>query len=183
VTAGGGASIARAAPSFNCTGELEESERLVCADPELARLDGELSAIYADALTAKGADTGALATAQRAWTQVRNDCWKADDKTACIEQAYRTRLMELRMASASFAPPRIVAFACNDDRKPFTAEYYNDVDPKAAAFTWGTERVVAFALPSGSGARYGRDGFEFWEHQGVATVDFHGTALSCRPRH
>ena len=32
-----------------------------------------------------------------------------------------------------------------------------------------------------SGAKYGRVGIEYWEHQGEAIVDFFGNKLSCTP--
>lgn len=61
-----------------------------------------------------------------------------------------------------------------------TAQFYNQFDPKAAVLTWGTDTAIVFAEPSGGGARYGRDGVEFWEHQGEVTVDFYGNESVCQ---
>ena len=55
-----------------------------------------------------------------------------------------------------------------------TAQFYNQFDPKAAVLTWGTDKAIVFTERSGSGARYGRDGVEYWEHQVEVTVDFYG---------
>jgi hypothetical protein len=68
--------------------------------------------------------------------------------------------------------------ACPGD-KPFTAHFYNEFDPKAATLTWGSDTAIVFAEQSGSGARYGRDGVEFWEHPGEVTVDFFGNKFAC----
>jgi len=45
---------------------------------------------------------------------------------------------------------------------------------------WQGHRVILFIQPSGSGARYGRQGSEYWEHQGEVTLDLAGTKFVCR---
>ena len=70
---------------------------------------------------------------------------------------------------------------CSDNRKPFTMVYYNDIDPQAAVMTWGNDQAIVFPQPAASGAKYGRVGIEYWEHQGEASVDFFGNKLSCKP--
>ena len=77
--------------------------------------------------------------------------------------------------------PTTVEYRCSDNRKPFTMVYYNDIDPQAAVMTWGNDQAIVFPQPAASGAKYGRVGIEYWEHQGEATVDFFGNKLSCKP--
>jgi uncharacterized protein len=175
------AAAAGASPSFDCVAAGDGTEKLVCGDPALAALDRRLASVYADALTAPGADTAALEAGQRGWIKGRADCWKADDEPACVREAYLTRLVELQLAGGKVVVPAAVEFRCDDDSKPFTVVYYNDLDPKAAVITWGNDQAIAFPKPSASGARYGREGLDFWEHQGVATVDFYGNKLRCKP--
>ena len=47
--------------------------------------------------------------------------------------------------------------------------------------TWGNDQAIVFPQPAASGAKYGRVGIEYWEHQGEASVDFFGNKLSCKP--
>ena len=42
----------------------------------------------------------------------------------------------------------------------------------------GAQEVIGMVA---SGAKYGRVGIEYWEHQGEASVDFFGNKLSCKP--
>jgi uncharacterized protein len=58
--------------------------------------------------------------------------------------------------------------------------FYNQLDPQAAVLTWGNDQAIVFPVPAASGARYGREGVDFWEHQGEATVEFYGTRMTCR---
>ena len=95
--------------------------------------------------------------------------------------AYRTRLVELAIQAPDRIVPKTVEYRCSDNAKPFTMTYYNDIDPQAAVMTWGNDQAVVFPQPAASGAKYGRSGVEYWEHQGEASVDFFGNKLSCRP--
>ena len=51
----------------------------------------------------------------------------------------------------------------------------------AAVITWGDDQAIVFPQPAASGARYGRQGLDFWEHQGEVKVDFYGNRLACTP--
>jgi uncharacterized protein len=161
-------------PSFDCAKAVSEAERLVCGDAELAALDRQLSARYREA---KDADPAA----QRGWAKGRDDCWKAPDARLCVLEAYRTRLVELAIAAPGTVVPKAVEYRCSNNREPFTMTYYNDLDPQAAVMTLGNDQAIVFPQPAASGAKYGRVGVEYWEHQGEASVDFFGNKLSCRP--
>nr|WP_298124560.1 MliC family protein [uncultured Pseudoxanthomonas sp.] len=164
---------ALAPPSFDCAKAASEAEKLVCTDAELAALDHQLAARYAEA---KDIDPAV----QRGWVKGRDECWKADDARLCVLESYRTRLVELAI-HAPVVVPKAVEYRCDDNSKPFTMTYYNDLDPQAAVMTWGNDQAIVFPQPAASGARYGRSGIEYWEHQGEASVDFFGNKLSCRP--
>lgn len=165
---------AMAPPSFDCAKAESAAEKLVCGDAELAALDRRLAARYAEA---KDADPAV----QRGWAKGRDDCWKADDLRLCVAEAYRTRLVELAIGAPGYVVPKTVEYRCSDNRQPFTMVYYNDIDPQAAVMTWGNDQAIVFPQPAASGAKYGRTGIEYWEHQGEASVDFFGTKLSCKP--
>ena len=182
--AAGAPAIAPAAqPSFDCAAAADESEKMVCADPVLAALDRHLASVYADALTAPGADTAALKAAQHGWIRGRADCWKADDKPRCVREAYLTQLVQLQLDGGKVQASTPVAFRCVGSDKRFTVAYYNDLDPRAAVITLGSDHAIAFTQPAASGARYGRVGLDVWEHQGEAAVDFYGIKLTCKPVH
>jgi uncharacterized protein len=165
---------ALAPPSFDCAKAASEAEKLVCTDAELAALDRQLATRYAEA---KDADPAM----QRGWVKGRDECWKADDVRLCVLESYRTRLVELAIHAPGLVVPKAVEYRCDDNSKPFTMTFYNDLDPAAAVMTWGNDQAIVFPQPAASGAKYGRSGIEYWEHQGEASVDFFGNKLSCRP--
>lgn len=168
-------------PSFDCREVVGEDERLVCGDPGLAALDRRLDAIYRQALDAAGDGRDTLKATQIGWLKGRGDCWKAEDKINCVRESYLTRLVELQINSGAVVVPTPVEYLCDDGSKPFTAAFYDDLDPRAAVLTWGNDQAIVFARPVASGIWYGREGLDFREHQGEARVDFHGNALVCRP--
>ena len=168
-----------ASPSFDCSRSSGEIEQMVCKDPALATLDRQLADTFAQAL-AKGGDNAALQATQRGWIKGRDDCWKAEDKPACVHDAYVVRIVDLRIQHGLVTIPSAIEYRCDDDSKPFTAAFYND-EPRAALLTWGDDQAIVPAAISASGARYATDGIEFWEHQGEANVDFFGNKLKCKP--
>ena len=93
----------------------------------------------------------------------------------------RKLMVELAIAAPGAAVPKPVAFRCSNNREPFTMTYYNDIDPQAAVMMLGNDQAIVFPQPAASGAKYGRVGVEYWEHQGEASVDFFGNKLSCTP--
>ncbi|WP_334178513.1 MliC family protein [Pseudoxanthomonas sp.] len=161
-------------PSFDCANAESQAEKLVCADATLAALDRQLAARQAEANDRDPA-------VQRGWAKGRDECWKAEDARVCVLEAYKTRLVELAIAAPGAAVPKQVGYRCSDNRLPFTMTYYNDIDPQAAVMVWGNDQAIVFPQPAASGAKYGRTGIEYWEHQGEASVDFFGNKLTCRP--
>ena len=168
-----------ATPSFDCGKATGEFEQMACKDPELAALDRQLADTFAQAL-AKAADKDTLQATQRGWIKGRDECWKADDKPACVREAYIVRIVDLRIQHDLVVIPTAVEYRCDDDAKPFAATFYND-EPRAAVLTWGDDQAIVPAAVSASGARYAAQGVEFWEHQGKASVDFFGNKLTCTP--
>jgi membrane-bound inhibitor of C-type lysozyme len=82
------------------------------------------------------------------------------------------------VACASRAVPP-AEFTC-DDGKTLTIQFHNEREPPEAVLVHGGDREILSPRVSASGSRYGREGVDFWEHQGEATVDLHGVALKCR---
>ena len=168
-----------ATPSFDCAKASSPFEQMVCKDPALAALDRQLADTFAQAL-AKASDKATLQATERGWIKGREECWKADDKPACVREAYIERIVDLRIQHGLVVVPAAVEFRCDDNSKPLTATFYND-EPRAVVLTWGNDQAIVPAAMSASGARYAADGVEFWEHQGEARVDFFGNKLICKP--
>lgn len=167
-------------PSFDCAAAASEAEKLVCKDPELAALDRRLAEVFARAKAAPGADQARLAAEQRGWVKGRDECWKSVERSRCVSEAYLTRTVQLQLDNGETTTPEATAYDCDDKSKRFTVVYYNDLDPRSAVVTWGDDQSIAFPMMAASGARYGREGMEIWEHQGELSVDFYGNRFTCR---
>ena len=169
-----------AGPSFDCAKATGQVEQLVCKDAGLASLDRKLADAYAKAMKGWPADVAKEQRAiQRGWVKGRDDCWKADDLRACIENEYKTRLVEVQIKGGLVMAPTPVGYQCKGEATPFMAAFYKDTDPPSAVLTFGNDQVIAFVARSGSGAKYTAANVEFWEHQGQATLDWFGKKLTC----
>jgi uncharacterized protein len=80
------------AASFNCAKAATTTEKTICSDPELSKLDDVLSGAYREAL-GKGTDKASVKDWQKAWLYFTRDmCSDA----ACLKKAYTTHIDELR---------------------------------------------------------------------------------------
>jgi uncharacterized protein len=87
--------------------------------------------------------------------------------------------VQLAIADPATAAPPVITYHCPADSGPLTAQFYNQFDPQTAVLDWKGNQEILFILPSGSGARYGRQGAEYWEHQGEVKLDINGTKFVC----
>lgn len=170
-------------PSFDCSAvEPGSIEVLICDDAELSAIDRTMAEVYA-AASAKAVNEHppVLEVEQRGWIKGRDECWKADDKRACVENEYRTRIVELQIKSGQLMVPDPVGYLCEGaEGTRVVATFYQETDPPSAVITVGDDQVIAFVAPSGSGAKYTAPNMEFWEHQGEAKIDWYGTQYTCR---
>jgi uncharacterized protein len=165
-------------PTFDCNQARSDAETMVCNDAALSGLDRRLAELYKGVQTRP--DELDIAAEQKGWIKGRDACWQAVDPRRCLQEAYQTRIVELQLEAMSGPGPAPVAFVCEGSDKPLTVTWFNDLEPQAARVQLGKDQALVFAAPSASGARYTREGVEFWEHQGEATLEFYGTRLSCR---
>jgi uncharacterized protein len=165
--------------SFDCAKPANKAQQLVCNDQRLTELDRRMQTAYQQALARPGADAATLTTAQSAFTTIRDGCGDFVDARTCLLEAYETRVVELAIADPATIAPPVVTYNCPADSGPLTAQFYNDLDPKTAVLEWKGTRIILFIQPSGSGARYGRQGSDYWEHQGEVTLDLSGTKFVC----
>jgi hypothetical protein len=86
-----------ASPSFNCARGRSRSERMVCSSGSLAALDRQMSSHFYSALANSDGDTRrALRRSRDRFLAYRERC----SSEACIAQAYRDRIDEIRDISA-----------------------------------------------------------------------------------
>lgn len=105
-------STALADPSFDCRKAISSIDRLICADPALARADQKMAWAYADALKFLPGRRISLLAGQRAWLAGRvtsdvtkqsyDSCFFASPATptaedrACLREVYNGRTAQLR---------------------------------------------------------------------------------------
>ncbi|MDP7735318.1 MliC family protein [Mycobacterium paragordonae] len=167
------------AMTFDCAKPANKAQQMVCDEPQLTDLDRRVQAAYQQALARPGADQATLTTAQSAFATTRDGCADFVEVRTCVLEAYQTRLVELTIADPATVAPPVVTYNCPADAGTLTAQFYNQLDPKTAVLDWKGVRVILFLQPSGSGARYGRQGSEYWEHQGEVNLDLGGTKFVC----
>jgi uncharacterized protein len=165
--------------TLDCAKPANGAQQLVCGDPQLSDLDHRLQAAYQQALARPGADQAALPSAQNSWASVRDGCGQNTDMRTCLLEAYQTRLVQLTLADPATVQPPVVTYQCPADFGPLTAQFYNQFAPPTAVLNWKGTQEILFIQPSGSGARYGRQGSEYWEHQGEVKLEFNGTKFVC----
>jgi uncharacterized protein len=83
------------AASFNCrSSALSYTERTVCDNPQLSRLDSKMAAIYFGIIrTVRGAARAEVQGQQVNWLQSRNGCGAS---FGCLKQAYEYQIDDLR---------------------------------------------------------------------------------------
>lgn len=103
------------AQAFDCQRAASLSERMICAEPALITLDGELSTLYRATLAASP-KPALLKAQQRAWLAGARDRCR---DVSCLSTAYRTRLQALSSAWRSFSDPALgIAFPYPASRPP-----------------------------------------------------------------
>ena len=165
--------------TFDCAKPANKAQQLVCSEPQLTDLDRRLQTSYQQAMARPGADQSTLTTAQSAFATIRDGCADFVQVRPCVVETYQTRLVELAIADPATVAPPVVTYDCPADAGTLTAQFYNELDPKTAVLDWKGNRVILFIQQSGSGARYARQGSEYWEHQGEVTLDLGGTKFVC----
>ncbi|WP_262490926.1 lysozyme inhibitor LprI family protein [Mycobacterium simiae] len=172
-------STASSSAAIDCAKPATTVQQLVCSDRQLTDLDHRLQVAYQQALGRPDADKATLSAAQDSWAATRDDCAHNADVRTCVQEAYQTRLVQLALADPATVAPPVVTYRCPSGFDPLTAQFYNQFDPKTAVLNWKGDQYILFIQLSGSGARYGRQGVEYWEHQGEVRLDITGTTFLC----
>ncbi|WP_434086670.1 MliC family protein [Shewanella mangrovisoli] len=159
-------------PSFDCgkvqAGSIEE---LVCQDEGLTKLDQQLADVYAQAADkAKNEQPPMLKAMQRGWVKGRNECWKSEDKRACVESSYQTRIAELQAQYHLVEMTGPIFYACDGNPANEVVVSYFKTEPATLIAERGDQTSLMFVQPSGSGAKYQGRNESMWEHHGEAKI-------------
>lgn len=173
-----------AGPSFSCADvEKGSIEQMVCTDPALSALDRKLAGVYGEAARkAENEHPPVLKAEQRGWIKGRNDCWKADDRRACVEEQYRLRIAELQAKYRLVPLIGPVRFACDGNPSNELTATFFETDPPTMIAERGDAVSLMVGQPAASGARYQGRNESFWEHQGEARVTwgYGAPEMTCR---
>lgn len=93
-------------PSFDCSKATLPTERVICTDPGLAKVDVDFAIYYADnlataAINGDGAIVAALVKGQRDFTTIRDRC---GTNKLCVMEVYGDRESKLKAMSGLPAP-------------------------------------------------------------------------------
>ena len=135
-------------PSFDCAQAKTAAARLICADGELARLDGELGAMFQRRKAQLAGSDKSLVEAQRSWIRDRNlRCGIADKSGAtievlaqskpCMANEIRERIVDLNSSSK----PERSHTQVTEDRAAASSASSSADDPSANA------QVSSVAMP------------------------------------
>ncbi|WP_457438609.1 MliC family protein [Pseudomonas sp. TE3786] len=176
--------ICAQAASFDCSkaaaGSIEER---VCKTPALSAQDEQLAKVYKQALSkAKNEHPPTLKAEQRGWIKGRDECWKDDDKTRCVADAYQQRIAELQARYQLLPGMGPVRFICDNlPTKEVLATFYATQPPTLIA-EFGDSTSLMYAESTASGSKYQGRNESFREHQGEATVvwGYEAVPMQCK---
>ena len=179
-----GCSAGETGPSFDCSSvDAGSIEAMVCEDTMLSALDRELADVYAAASAKAGNEhPPVLKAEQRGWIKGRNECWKSDDKRACVSDEYRRRIAELQARYRLLPATGPVTFTCGGNAANEVVVTYFETDPPTLIAERGDSVSLMYRQPSASGTRYQGRNESFWEHQGEAKIvwGYSADAMQCR---
>ena len=105
-----------AAASFDCKKAATPTEKAICADPILSRLDEQLDDAYRVAQKRASSRT-ALRDAQRQWLATRRDVCR---DAACLRAAYQARIDALLDESKGNPTSETLEISATKAREPYT---------------------------------------------------------------
>ena len=159
-------------PSFDCDKvEANSIEEMICMDNDLSELDRKLSIIYsAAAKKATNEHPPVLKAEQRGWIKGRNECWKAEDKHACVQDEYKRRIAKLQARYRLVQENGPFRFICDENPANEVIVTFFPTDPPTLIAERGDSVSLMYLQPSGSGTKYQGRNETYWEHQGEASI-------------
>ncbi len=174
---------ASSAPAPECSALADPIQGIVCRDAALRTREAQVQSLYKAALRSLPPPQRALQShRQNAWLGERAACAPDPDARNCIADSQGRRIVELKLALGELPVFASATYVCKGhESTPLVAAYFHS-DPPAVRLRFENRQVIAFAAPSGSGARYSTEGVEIWEHQGIARFTWQGEEMECPKR-
>jgi uncharacterized protein len=166
-----------------CAGAGDPIQGIICRDAALRARETEVQRLYKSAAhLLPPPQRAAQRSRQSAWLAERAQCAPDPDARNCMADAQGRRIVELKLALGELPVSASATYLCKGhEATPLTAAYFHS-DPPAVRLRFNNQQAIAFAAPSGSGARYSAEGVELWEHQGVARFTWQGEEMECPKR-
>ncbi|WP_237066096.1 MliC family protein [Microbulbifer guangxiensis] len=185
IAAAGALATSGADPAFDCSKvKAGGIEALICQDEQLARLDRKMATVYAAAgKKAANERPPVLKAEQRGWIKGRNECWKSDDKRACIEESYRQRIAELQARYRLVPSSAPMVFACDGNPANELVVTYFETDPPTLIAERGDRVSLMYRQPGNNGIRYQGRNESLWKESGGVrlTWGFGAEEVRCEP--
>jgi len=181
-------------PSFDCNKAESESEKMVCSDPELARLDRELNRVYMLAFNNSALDKKGkryLRAEQVGWIKGRDETWKVEDKKRYVTELYVLQIATLlqkypasRVANNEGISSGPTTYDCSGE--VLEAYYVQSNSPMGVIYFKGNIQGPLSRVPAASGTKYRIDysngmSLELWAKGKEAMfTTLEGDKLQCR---
>jgi len=120
------------AASFDCAKAGTKVEKMICADPELSKLDEELDKKYQAALKEPWETSSLQKSKYSSWLKKRNRC----PDTACLKYVYRQHLSYLDNPN----PKAAFSFDCKKAKSPFE-KYACDEEANRWRLAWADNEL------------------------------------------
>ena len=143
-------------PSFDCAKARPGSiDRMICDDAQLSDLDRKLADIYA-AATKKAVNEHPpmLRAEQIGWIRGRDDCWKSDDRRACVMDEYSRRIAELQARYRLLPGVGPVTYSCDGDRRNVVIAMFFATEPPTLIAERGDSTSLMYREPGGPPTKY-----------------------------
>lgn len=169
-------------PSFDCAKAGTLSEKLICKDEVLSKLDSTLTKVYKSAYRAYPENEKKdLVSEQKVWIKHRDGCTSSSVAISCMTRAYESRISQLQIAGGLVEVPEAVYYKCDGKKEnTLTVYFYNTTQIPTVVLNLPLKQEMAYSSMSGSGAKYTSEDIEFWEHHGEATLKHNGRTLKCK---
>jgi uncharacterized protein len=161
-----------AEPSYDC-GKVEAGsvEELICKEADLSALDTKLAEVYANAFQkAVNEHPPVLKAEQRGWIKGRNECWKSEDVSACVEDYYLHRIAELQARYRLVPGNGPYTYICDNDNRNEIVVTFFPTGPPTLIAERGDSVSMMYLQQSANGTKYQGRNEIFWEHQGEVSI-------------
>lgn len=172
-------------PSFDCEQVSPGSiEALICDNSDLAALDIKLNRVFVLASNKAKDGLARLQAEQRGWIKGRNDCWKSEDKVACVREEYIRRIAGLQAWYRLVFAAAPAFYTCDGNPASEIVATCFQTDPPTLIAERGDRVSLMYRQPGDGDAAYHGRNEKLWEKDGVTFVQwgFDAPVMHCQPR-